>query len=346
MSNRFERFCLLLTIFGATVCLSPLFFLNSHNVSEGVVMYGDPAPNLFYVIIIPAVDLLLDCMTNCVSSFYSGAKKSCRPVGNSVVSRLTDSERLLFIFGTAIQAIASSNPSQEVLSDAFIVEKSINNCSVFLTVCPIVIYLTRCTTTFTWLRTLFILSIGLIGMISYTASYYYRSTKNNGDYDITSLIGNIFVSASGLVFVGTIFLSFISYVDEKLKCPIARNKFQKLFSSPKIGDKVLEDDCLKIDTDRELYSNYIPALHMVSLLLIIVANIYLKYTTRKDNSRATISWGYITLAAEIMVLIIELRIRKNEIARGLVSPSCYKNNSLSIDTQVGFILNSFRISRF
>ena len=319
MSKRFENFCLILTIIGATVCLCPLFVLNTQDIGDGVVSYGEPAPNLFYVIIIPAVDLLLDYTTNCVSYFCYNPKKSCRPVESSVVSRLTDLERLLFICGVAVQTIASSNPSQDFMSDAFVVENSVRYCSVFLTVCPIVIYLARCTTTFTWLRTFLILSTGLIGLTFYTASYYCRSLQNIATYDTISLIGNVFVSAAGVVFVATIFLSFVSYVHEKLNCPIAKQKFQRLFSSSKIADEILEDDCLKIDTDRELYSNYIPALHMLSLLLIAIANTYWKYATRGDSARATISRSYITSVAEIMVLVIELRIRKNEIARGLVS---------------------------
>ena len=320
MSKRFENLFMILTIVAATICLSPVFVLSTKDSGDDVVIYGDPAPNIFFVII-PAVDLLLDYTTNCFCYFCYKSQKSRRPDGNSVVSRLTDLERLVFICGVAIQALVLSNPSQDVLSNAFIVESSINNCSVFLTLGPIVIYLNRCTTTFTWRRTLFILSIGLIGLTFYTASYYCRSIQNSGTCDTILLVGNVSVSAAGIVLLATIFLCFISYVDEKLKCPIARQKFRKLFSSTKILDEVLEDDCLKIDTDRELYSNYIPALHMVSLLLIIVANIYLKYTTQRDSASATMRRGYITLAAEIMVLIIELRIRKNEIARGLVSPS-------------------------
>ena len=319
MSKRFENFCLILTLIGATVCLCPLFVLNTKDNGDGVVSYGEPAPNLFYVIIIPAVDLLLDYTTNCVSYFCYNPKKSCRPVESSVVSRLTDLERLLFICGVAVQTIASSNPSQDFLSDAFVVENSVRYCSVFLTVCPIVIYLARCTTTFTWRRTFLILSTGLIGLTFYTASYYCRSLQNIATYDTISLIGNVFVSAAGVVFVATIFLSFVSYVHEKLNCPIAKQKFQRLFSSPKIADVILDDDCLKIDTDRELYSNYIPALHMVSLVLIIVANSYWKYSRRRDSAKVFRGRAYITLAAEIMVLVIELRIRKNEIARGLVS---------------------------
>ena len=306
---------MILTILAAIICISPVLVLST---VDSAVTYGEPAPNLFFVII-PAVDLLLDYMTNCVSYFCYNPKKSCRPVESSVVSRLTDSERLLFICGVAIQAIVLSNPSQDFLSDAFIMESSINNCSVFLTLGPIVIFLNRCTTTFTWRRTLFILSTGLIGLTFYTASYYCRSIQNSGTCETILLTGNIFVSAGGITVIASIFLSFVSYVHEKLKCPIARQKFQRLFSSSKIADEILEDDCLKIDTDRELYSNYIPALHMLSLLLIAIANTYWKYATRGDSARATISRSYITSVAEIMVLVIELRIRKNEIARGLVS---------------------------
>ena len=304
-----------LTTVAAAICISPVLVLST---VDSAVTYGEPAPNLFFVII-PAVDLLLDYMTNCVGYFCYNSKKSCRPVESSVVSRLTDSERLLFICGVAIQAIVLSNPSQDFLSDAFIMESSINNCSVFLTLGPIVIFLNRCTTTFTWRRTLFILSTGLIGLTFYTASYYCRSIQNSGTCDTILLTGNIFVSAGGITVIASIFLSFVSYIHEKLKCPIARQKFQRLFSSSKIADEILEDDCLKIDTDRELYSNYIPALHMLSLLLIAIANTYWKYATRGDSARATISRSYITSVAEIMVLVIELRIRKNEIARGLVS---------------------------
>lgn len=281
-----------------------------------MLMYGDPAPNLIFVIIIPAVDLLLDYSTNCVYYLCYNKKKDSRSVSSSLVSRLSDLERLLFLLGMAIQTIVLSNSSREFTSDAFIVEKSIG---VFLIVCPIIIYLNRCTTTFTLRRTFSILSAGFIGLIFYTTSYYYHSRQKHASHYTCSFIGNIFMSAAGIILVATILLSFVSFVNEKLECPIAKRLLRRLCSSPKVADAFLEDGSCKLDTNRELYSNYIPALHMVSLLLICAANVYWSFAPLGEGAKATISRGYITLAAEILVLVIELRIRKNEIARGLVS---------------------------
>ena len=306
----------MLTIAGATICLSLLCSLNSKNFGDSVVMDGDPAPNLIFVILIPAVDLLLDYSTSCVCYLCYNKYKASRPVESSVVSRLSDSERLLFLLGIAIQTIVLSNSSEKVLSDAFNVEKSIG---VFLIVCPIIIYLNRCTTTFTSRRTFSILSTGFIGLTFYTTSYYYQSRQKIASYYTCSFIGNIFMSAAGIILVATILLSFVSFVREKMKCPIAKRIFRRLRLSPQVADAFPEDGCCKIDTNRELYSNYIPALHMVSLVLICVANIYWSFAPLGESAKATICRGYITLAAEILVLVIELRIRKNEIARGLVS---------------------------
>ena len=73
-----------------------------------------------------------------------------------------------------------------------------------------------------------------------------------------------------------------------------------------------------IDNDREMYTNYIPALHMVSCLIILFANSSTYLADRDDLTEAIDKKNYIILIAEIIVLVIELRIRKNEITRGLV----------------------------
>ena len=78
-----------------------------------------------------------------------------------------------------------------------------------------------------------------------------------------------------------------------------------------------------VDNDRELYSNYIPALHMLSLFVMGMANVYWKYARQSDETESLKIRNYITLGAQIMVLVIELRIRKNEIARGLVSDNSF-----------------------
>ena len=325
MSNRFQNFCLALTTIGATICITPLFVLNKQKFGNNVVTYRKPAPNLFFVIIIPAVDLLLDYSAHCVSYFYSDPKKITIPVKSTVVSRLTDFERALFILGIAVQTIVL-HPSKEVLSNASIIGSSVNNCSVFLTLGPIIIYLNRCTTTFTWLRTFLILSTLFVGLIFFTASYYCQSDPEKFSFKKIKFTGDVFVSMSAITLMLTILLCFGSFTLEKLKHSVAKKIFQRIFKSKKICvDEVLEDEYLKIDADAELYRNYVPALHMLSLIVIGVANSYWKATRRNDEMKALEIRNYTSLAAEILVLVIELRIRKNEIARGLVSHNSLLN---------------------
>ena len=320
MSNRFEKICLMMTTIGATICITPLFVLNMQQYGDNVVSYRKPAPNLFFVIIIPAVDLLLDYLARCISYLYSDSKEKSKPVKSTVVSRLTDSERALFILGIAVQTIVLSHPSKEVLSNASIVGSSVNNCSIILTLGPIIIYLHRCTKTFTWLRTFTILSAGFIGLILFTTSYYCRSEPEKFRFEKIKLTGIVFVSLAAIILMFTILLCFGSFTIEKLKRSVAKQWFQRIFKSKKICvDEVLEDDSLKIDADTELYNNYVPALHMLSLIVIGIANTYYKTTQRNDEAKALEIRNYTSLAAEILVLVIELRIRKNEIARGLVS---------------------------
>lgn len=325
MSNYFEKCCLLLTAVGGAICLSPLFFLNIQKFGEGAVNYQQPATNLFFVIIIPAADLLLDIPAHCFSYFYRVPKKNRMPVKASVVSRLTDFERALFILGVAIQTIVSSHPSKEALSDAAIIESSVNNCSVFLTLGPIIIFLNRCTLTFTWLRTFSILFTGFIGLTFYTVSYYCLSQEKNTSYNAIFFIGDVTVTACGLILLLTILRSAVSYLQEKLKCPVATLFFRRLLVSPKIHqeEEVEDDSSNTVDNDRELYSNYIPALHMLSLFVMGMANVYWKYARQSDETESLKIRNYITLGAQIMVLVIELRIRKNEIARGLVSDNSF-----------------------
>ena len=321
MSSSFERCCLLLTALGGAICLSPLFFLNIQKFGDAAVNYHQPATNLYFIIIIPAADLLLDFPAHCFSYFSSDPKKNRTPQKASVVTRLTDFERALFILGVAIQTIVSSNPSKEPLSDAFIIESSVNNCSIFLTLGPIIIFLNRCTKTFTWLRTFSILFTGFIGLSFYTVSYYCLSQEKNKSYLAIFWVGDVTVTACGLILLLTILRSVVSYLQEKWKCPVANQIFRRLCLSTKIHqDETLEDDSFNTgDNDRELYSNYIPALHMLSLFVMGMANVYWKYTRQNDEGESLKIRIYINLASQIMVLVIELRIRKNEIARGLVS---------------------------
>ena len=79
---------------------------------------------------------------------------------------------------------------------------------------------------------------------------------------------------------------------------------------------------ISIDNDSELYANYIPALHMISMFVIIVSGLYVGLVPHEYQRMAYDRKNYIVLCAEILILVVELRIRKNEITRGLVRKQC------------------------
>ena len=76
---------------------------------------------------------------------------------------------------------------------------------------------------------------------------------------------------------------------------------------------------LNLYDDTELYTNCIPAILVLSSIFILVPRALLTAPTVFDMSDADNCLKYIILCAEIVILVAELRVRKNETARGLVS---------------------------
>ena len=67
-----------------------------------------------------------------------------------------------------------------------------------------------------------------------------------------------------------------------------------------------------------MYTNYIPAFHMLSSFTLIICAGFVAYRNTFYGVDVDDPRVYVTIAAEVLVLVIELRIRKNEIVRGLV----------------------------
>ena len=320
MLERHERFYLTITIVGAIICLSPLFALNylqfesdpttTHTVSLGKLL----------LVLIPLTDLLLDFPANLISYFYPDERAFNRQVETSVVIRLTDIERLLFIMGVAIQSAVYFVPSTASTTTLNLVDSCSNKCGILLTLGPIIIFLHRCTTSFTHVRTTLLAVFLVIGMLFYTIS----SCFETGLYLSRTLetVGLAFSSASGLLFLFIVSVCATTYCRQKLGTSLARKILVSWLLSPirRPSSRIDPNDPEVEDNDSDLYTNYIPAFHMLSIILIGLSNTLVPIIRYGDGHRRLLIFrNYITLVAEIIVLVIELRIRKNEIARGLVS---------------------------
>jgi uncharacterized membrane protein len=329
-SEAFQRINLAITAFTAIVSLIPMISLagiltdtnddrTAFEEATGTILIHR-SPSLlasFFVVLIPALDLFLDFPALFFSYFTTEEKVQNKLNETSVVVRLKDLERLMFMIGMGLHSCVwflSLSPDSSSLSHVY---NSTSNASSVLVIGPILTYLQRCTTTFTDRRTTLIVSVGAVGVILDAISNFYHDHDNNN----TVYYFSVALLASAVLFITFLaatcltkfyFLGMYTQLDRRTLFMGLSNQFMR--SVPAIIGNLDKS----MDNDRELYTNYIPALHMVSCLVILFANSITYLSDRDQLTEAIEKKNYVILIAEIIVLVTELRIRKNEITRGLV----------------------------
>jgi hypothetical protein len=337
LSAKSQRINLTLAVVGAIFCLTPLFVLtiqerfkpdNSINyqyLTEGFNERNSSQMSSLFVILIPAADLFLDFpFQNCssqrtVNSSISSGK-------SSVTFRLNDIERLLFIIGVLIQSCVWFCPLSTDIETLGLVYDTTTNASVLLVLVPILTYLQRSTTTFSTLRASFIASLTSFGLIFLTIGFFFQG-DSVGRRTVV-YIGWGVEGLSVLLYFYLVGICAFKYLHPHLRTSLDRKAFLaqliNLFrrSVPGIEDKQRNDNV------HEVYSNYIPAIHMAATVILVVAFYGISFLDGYDNATVFESRTYIVIACEVVVLVIELRVRKNEVARALVS-QCYLFSILS-----------------
>lgn len=319
---------------GALCCLIPLFDLeraskyeadDSTAFQELTSTLLQRSPSLlacFFVVLIPAADLFLDLPSHIWSYLQNEEKSSMKIATVSVVLRLNDIERLMFMIGVCIQSCVwflSNTADPSTLGKVY---SSTTNASILLVLAPILTYLQRCTVTFTCVRTSFIVVLAVTGLILTTACNFVPYDAKA--YRSYFLLGLTFSAFSGLVLSSCIFLSAFKYSRDNylwvshqlspLTGLLISNSSRRVIPIDIVNKSSSVTNC----SDCELYTTYIPALHMTSVLAVIIANLSVNFFSGSALAVAYEKKNYVVLVAEIIILVIELRIRKNEIARGLV----------------------------
>lgn len=317
--------CLSICCFGALYCFIPVIALwsGSHDVAENVLTYPETrtlprSSNLFhlasfFVTIIPAVDILLDIPSSAAAYFRPSDKSTGRP--DSKIMRLTEVERFLFILGIALQSTPSFLSTKTDIAIALIVQTCANNSSTLLILAPIVAFLARSTETFTTKRTTFLASIITVAYLALTTSYFFPETDPAQAALVT--MNKILTYITAFLYMLLINYCAFKYLNQKLRTKNSRSIFFKmLFKTTQTQKRGVEGSQ---ELDSELYTNYIPGLHMIPTVIIVAASFAVALNPLEDQQAAYNNKNVIVLCSEIMVLVIELRIRKNEVARGLVS---------------------------
>ena len=315
------KLCLAVCGFGALFCLSPLIFLcfgttrEASNDATADSFYRLPYYStssytaFFFVTVISAADVLLDFPQKLFSYFSFSAKLETNQTSIKI-SRLSEIERSIFIVGALLQSAVGFLPySTDVVVVEF-VQNCTRNASLLLIFAPISVYLQRCTATFTITRIFGMALVSTTGYILLTLSYFVEHRSYS--WNILILISCIFMYGVSILFTLCAFLSATKYCIEKIK-----NKYPPQ-NTTSHNTTSTNNPNHKYDYDYELYTNYIPGLHMLSALILGSAEMAVVLSPKYHVYETISIRNYVVLFAVVMVLVIELRVRKNEIARELV----------------------------
>lgn len=322
-----EKLNLALTMIFGLICISPLFAdkIGDRYETDDEIFDRSISPLIYYspsviasvfVVIIPATDLLIDLLTNAYLYYFPNESSRKKPDNGTEVSRLTDLERLIFILGVAVQSAIWFLPPDTSVATRSIVATCTENLSAIFVLNPVAIFLLRCTSTFTDYFVTVLVVLGGFGVSLISFSNFFRNDR--ATLTRISIAGISLANVAAALYVCLMITCLYKYCRNYFG---TRLKRQLNFSAivAQFGPKTLsKDEKNRVQYDYELYKNYIPALHMISSLVILTATAVTGAGSGKETN-AIEKKNYIVLIAEVVVLVIELRIRKNEIARGLVS---------------------------
>jgi hypothetical protein len=301
----------------------------------------------FYIVLVPVVDIMLEvpCWTmHLVAQYRTAAsttpasttatskqtsKTSKTPTHpQSTIVRLSELERFLFIFGVAFISAASflpihpetvnpnpntnPNPNPNPHLDAYQVYDCATNFSAIMTVGSLLSFLVRATTTLTPLRGVGVLVCVAVGGLADSYQYLFPPHSIHSQAMVTG--GYVFFHLGACLFTLVCLTSALSLVRERSTgftntgrlARFARYMYDICLAETGHGNPAQED----------WYALYVPAFHMLSAFIILWINA-VGYSISTDLELVFHFWTRATIASAIIVLVVETRIRKNEVTRGL-----------------------------
>jgi hypothetical protein len=335
---------LLIIMLGSLICLAPLFRLpgtasydnfddeSTNNITHSLLtsrFYRESLTAGLFIVVIPTADLFVELSQN-LFSLWTTRRESDERTYSKVV-RLTNFERILFITGVIIRSAAILVPVHNKILQ--LVFDCTNNSSTILMTCPVMVFFGRCTTTWTPSLTLFTILLTVISNMLETSSFFFEPQTTM----CTSLLttSQILVIFAVVMVFSLTFLCLYKFVKIKVgsrlrnSCASYKRTVPASDSTPLPEDveaaKIIEPakTPLPVIVTDDLYENYIPGAHM--FIAVTVALTYVMSTILRNAypSLTSTIGGYencVILISAVSVLIVEYRIRGNEITRGLVRP--------------------------
>ena len=261
-----------------------------------------PTLGFLYVVLVPLFDIIVEFPGRIYQTFFQSNKKMKK---EDKIVRLNDLERFMFIVGIASVCIPylMRNSSQDYVHKAYV---CVTCFSYNLTAGALLCFLQRCSSTFSPFRVLIMVICTSVGAICGSILYLFLPL-----YQTILFISSIFFWLATAMFSFLMLLSVSLTLVERMDSLRVIN-FRLTLSSIVNGD---------LSTDDGWYELMIPAIHMISAGIILWLNSlwFLPAIYIQGDVALLHMWSNATIVSALFVLVTEMRVRKNEVLRGLVS---------------------------
>jgi hypothetical protein len=305
---------------GALLSFLPLYIGIKDGI-ENEQLYHDLLQSIYYreaslsslLITIPsAVDVLIDIFFHVavlLSKKLSNKKVSdkVKHINTSTILRLSTAERSTFIIGVAcVSVFTLTSPTETYSSTSLALYYSLSNFSTILTMCSIMFFLERCSKMWTPAYTSAVIIFTNVGSVVSSVSYCFGI--NTYYYNALNTSAATLICAACCIFF--------------LVCAVWMTQALLWYSRTENTSHDWVSCIMEIFDEtkgcRSFYKYYVPGIYTVAIVAFISSNVAW-YFLQINLVEATATLICLQTAVAVVVFVVEIRIRQNEVLSGLVS---------------------------
>ncbi len=311
--TRVECFNLGFIFVGTVLTFVPLFRGNDEETIglQDDAFFATSCLYRFAITFVESIDILWDIIGGIDSWFRTGTMGSGSASGEM---KLKNYERGIFIMGIGIIAVVIYAPT----ANRALLYDCTANASMILTICPVIPFLTRCTTTWNSFHvvstTVFIVLGAVLDSLSLLYSPLSAPRARLGAASVAFT-----VIAAGVMFFTCVVCAWRSHLRYFFMNQVGLDEAQgvvDMLNNSAHGHNKEGHSGTTTVHDR-LLNNFIPAGHMCGSFMFAVIHIWSDYEHHNEYFSGV--YNYIHVVIGVFVLVSEFRLRKNEAARGIVA---------------------------
>jgi hypothetical protein len=336
----------IVVIFAGILCFMPLYQRSSSasggssysdsNLLKGNRFFLDSCIFRLAITFSQIFDVSVEFGSQLVKLFIPDKRNAAVAPSSIKIARMKDGERLTFLLGLSAIALVFVPRLQ---NDLMVVLRCVTNFCTILTICPILMYLHRCTSTWNLPAAVAVALVVCTGSVLSSASLLATSAAPP-TASLQRGVAVLFMIAVGLIGMLSLmcwircFISKLPYFRRLLmregEAPNAElgasihemARFNEPKASVTSNNNTAALGPVARPTD-DFYTNILPAAHMVCLIVLVWIALMSGLDWGADGYTMGM-YNYVYMGLGLFVCVVELRVGRNQVSNSLVSElSCH-----------------------